>query len=121
MIEMKDAERIAGEWIDAFNAHDLDRIMALYADDLEFTSPLIVKRTGRADGTITSKAELRDYFAASLGSGSELRFDLEAVFSGVSSITALYRNHRGEQVSEMKVLDGEGKATKVFVHHRPAA
>jgi len=119
MIERATAERIAEDWIDAWNAHDLERIMTHYADAVVFTSPLIVRRTGREDGTIRSKSDLRDYFAASLTPGSRLRFELLAVFAGVSGITLHYRNHRAESVMETKVLDAAGKAVRVFVHHRP--
>ncbi|MDA1098046.1 MAG: nuclear transport factor 2 family protein [Proteobacteria bacterium] len=120
MIELAEAERIAADWIDAWNAHDLDRVMAHYADDLVFVSPLIVARTGRKDGTIRSKSELADYFAASLGPGSLLRFELIAVCAGVSSISLHYQNHRQEDVVETKVLDADGRAVQVFVHHRPS-
>jgi len=114
------ARAIAEDWIAAWNAHDLDRVMAHYADDLHFVSPLIVARTGRPDGTITSKADLRAYFAPSLGPGSELHFDLQTVYAGVDGLTMIYRNHRGQEVAETKRLDASGRATRVVVCHRPA-
>ena len=70
------ARAAAQEWIEAWNAHDLERILSHYADPLEFTSPLVVQRLGRADGTIRSREELRDYFAVGVGAGSPLHFDL---------------------------------------------
>jgi len=114
------ARAIAEDWIAAWNAHDLDQVMAHYADDLHFVSPLIVTRTGRADGTITGKADLRAYFAPSLAPGSELRFDLLAVYAGVDSLTMIYRNHRGQEVAETKLLDASVRATRVVVCHRSA-
>ena len=59
------AQATTREWLRAWNQHDLDAVMRLYADRLEFVSPLVVERLGRADGTITRKDELRDYFARS--------------------------------------------------------
>jgi len=35
------AERFAREWYAAWNAHDLDRILSHYADDVEMASPLV--------------------------------------------------------------------------------
>lgn len=121
MIEFDRAQHIAEDWIVAWNDHDLDRVMTHYADDVTFVSPLIVKRTGREDGALRSKDELRAYFAQSLTPESKLRFQLLAVFAGVSSITLLYRNHRDQEVAETKVLDEHGKARTVFVNHRPSS
>jgi len=115
-----DAERaseIATAWLAGWNAHDLDGILSHYADELEFVSPLAVKRLGRADGRVSTKAELRDYFAPSLAPGSELRFELEAVFAGVGSVNILYRNHRGQRVAETMFVNGDGLVDRVYVHH----
>jgi len=120
MMNLSDARQIACGWINAFNDHDLDRVMDFYADDLVFTSPLIVTRMGVDSGTITSKSELRRYFATALGPDSVLIFDLQDVFVGVSSITLLYQNHRNELVAETKILNAEGKAERVYVHHLAA-
>jgi ketosteroid isomerase-like protein len=46
------ARRVAGEWFDAWNAHDLEEVLGHYANDVEFTSPFAVELTGRADGTL---------------------------------------------------------------------
>jgi len=114
------ARAIAEDWIAAWNAHDLDRVMSHYADELHFVSPLIVARSGRADGAITAKAELRAYFAGSLGADSVLRFELLTVCAGVDCLTLIYRNHRGQEVAETKQLDAGGRACAVQVCHRPA-
>ena len=41
------AER-AQEYISAWNAHDLERILAHYADDVEVASPLVPKLLSRS-------------------------------------------------------------------------
>jgi len=51
-IERQFAEQFAQDWIDAWNCHDLDRILAHYADDFEFSSPKIVELMGERTGTI---------------------------------------------------------------------
>ena len=38
----EDATDFANDWIAAWNAHDLDRIVGHYAQKIEFVSPLIV-------------------------------------------------------------------------------
>jgi hypothetical protein len=118
-MKQQQAEAIATDWIAAWNAHDLERILAHYADPLEFTSPLVATRLGRADGTIRSKAELRDYVAAGIAAGSAaLRFELLDVLPGVDSVTLYYRNHRGRTVAETMFFDTAGLVCKAAVHYR---
>jgi len=119
MIDLAKAKEFATGWIAAWNRHDLDAILGHYADALEFTSPLVVERLGRADGTIRDKAELRAYFSPSLRPDSKLRFEPIDVLAGVSSVTLVYRNHRDQIVAETMELDDAGRAVRVTVHHRP--
>lgn len=117
-MDQKQAEEIAADWVAAWNAHDLERILAHYADPLEFTSPLVVERLGRADGTIRTKTDLRGYFAAGIAPGSALQFELIDVLPGVSSVTLYYRNHRGRTVAETMFFDADGLVFKAAVHYR---
>lgn len=117
MITAERAAQVAAEWIAAWNAHDLEAILSHYADDLEFTSPLVVQALKRADGTLRSKAELRGYFALGIGPGSSLRFALLDVLPGVASVTLYYRNHRGQTVAEMIMLDDDNRIVKAMVHY----
>jgi len=117
-MDQQQANAIAADWVEAWNAHDLERILAHYAETLEFTSPLVVERLGRADGTIRRKAELRDYFAVGVGPGSTLRFELLDVLPGVASVTLYYRNHRGRTVAETMFFGADGKVSRAAVHYR---
>ncbi len=112
---------MAEAWLRAWNAHDLDAIVAHYADPLHFTSPNVVLRMGRADGTLHSRAELRDYCAQGLKTQPDLRFDLEDVLLGVDSLALRYRNHRGQRVVEVMHLDGRGQVYRAVVHYARAA
>lgn len=114
----KEAEAFAAEWVAAWNAHDLERILSHYADPLEFISPLVVERLGRDDGAIRSKAELRGYFAAGIAPGSPLSFELIDVLPGVSSVTLYYRNHRGRTVAETMFFGPGGLVERAAVHYR---
>ena len=116
-MDQQQADAIAADWVEAWNAHDLERILSHYADTLEFTSPLILERLGRADGTIRSKAELRPYFAAGIAPGTNLRFELLDVLPGVASVTLYYRNQRGRTVAEVMYFGPDGKVTRAAVHY----
>jgi SnoaL-like domain len=118
VISLEQARDIAERWVRDWNSHDLDAILSHYADELEFTSPLVVERLGRADGTIRSKAELRSYFVIGLAPSSELAFELADVLPGVASVVLYYRNHRSRTVAETMFINAAGKVDKVAVHYR---
>ncbi len=120
MIAAETALAMARDWIDAWNAHDLDAVMTHYADSLEFVSPLVAQRLNRPDGTIRTKPELRDYFSQSLGPDSVLRFELQAVLVRVGSFTTCYTNHRGQSVAEIVFPDARGRIRRAYIHHAPA-
>jgi ketosteroid isomerase-like protein len=49
-------------WIDAFNAHDVERLVALYADDCTHTSPKIRALHPETGGKLVGKAALRTWW-----------------------------------------------------------
>lgn len=121
MMTAAQAREFAQDWHEAWNRHDLEAILAHYADPLEFTSPLVVQRLSRADGTIRNLAELRAYFAVGLAPGSTLRFELLEAIPGVDSVALRYRNHRGQTVIEVMHRNAAGKVDRVMVHYTPLA
>jgi ketosteroid isomerase-like protein len=90
MIERAWAEAFARDWIAGWNAHDLDRILAHYADDFEMTSPLIVQRIGIESGRLKGKEAVRRYWAQGLASTPQLRFELREVMVGVNALAIVY-------------------------------
>lgn len=92
MIERGWAEKFAREWVDAWNAHDLERIFLPYADDFEMTSPLIVERMNVPDGRLKGKSAVRPYWSQGLALTPNLRFELQSVIVGVNSLAILYRS-----------------------------
>jgi len=46
------AQQFAAEWLDAWNAHDLDAILGHFSDDVIFTSPLAQRIVEGSDGGI---------------------------------------------------------------------
>jgi len=82
MITEQKAEQMAREWIEAWNLHDLDAIISHYADNVEFTSPFVMKLLGNPSGTIKGKKALRSYFGKALTAYPDLKFDLIQVLTG---------------------------------------
>lgn len=92
MIDQRRAEDFAREWVEAWNAHDLDRIMAHYDDDVVFTSPFVAEVAGRADGTIEGAASLRPYFTAALARSPDLHFaDVSVSLARAASVSSTAR------------------------------
>ena len=105
-------------WVEAWNSHDLERIMYMYAEPLRFYSPLVVLRTGREDGCISDLASLRAYFGRSLRERPDLRFEFEKAVRGATSLAVLYQNPRGRAVEVMS-FNEQGLITETRVHYFP--
>ena len=120
MITPAFASAFAAEWIAAWNAHDLDRILAHYADDFEMSSPIIRSLAGAASGTLLGKPAIRAYWEKALAAIPGLHFELLDVLTGAHSVTLYYRGHRG-LVAEVFHFGANGKVVKAFAHYADAA
>ena len=107
----------AQEWIAAWNAHDLERILAHYADDVELTSQFVARLTGRSEGSVRGKAALRDYFARGLQAFPTLRFDFIRLYSGVGSCVLEYHSVNGLRTAELMEFDERGNVRRVLAHY----
>ena len=107
----------ANEWVGAWNAHDLDSILNHYDDAVELTSPAAARLLDLADGKVIGHANVRAYFQRGLEAFPELRFDLEDVFWGVTSVVLLFRNQRGSRTAEFMELSPRGKVVKVIANY----
>jgi ketosteroid isomerase-like protein len=115
MISEADAQRIAEEWISAWNRHDLEAIVDHYADDVVSISPLAVTRLGIPDGRIEGKEQLRNYFAGGLEVAKDLHFELQRVLIGVEGMAIYYVRESGRHVVDVMTLNDEGKAATARV------
>ncbi len=66
---------IAQQWFDAFNQHDLQKLLALYADDAQHYSPKLKLRQPETKGLITGKDALRLWWADSFERLPSLRYE----------------------------------------------
>ena len=115
MITREWARAFAKEWIEAWNSHDLDRILSHYTHDVEVTSPLVAERLGRPDGVVKGKDAAREYWLSSMSLEPPLQFESNDVLVGVGQITLYYRNVGRRVVGETLFIDGSGKATSAFI------
>ncbi len=97
----------ADQWIKAWNARDVEAVLAHYADDVVFTSPTAVRVVPESGGTIGGKEALRSYWTLALGGNPDLHFELVAVYAGIDTIAPHYRNQQGGLVIEvLTFVDG---------------
>jgi len=110
------ANQFAREWIEAWNSHDLDRIMTHYAENFEMSSPVIRQLMNIDSGTIKGKIEVRAYWEKALANIPDLHFELVDAYSGVNSVVIQYKGHRGLS-AEVFFFNGEGKVERAFAHY----
>ena len=52
MLTKEFADHFAADWIDSWNAHDMDRILSHYTEDFEMSSALIVQIANEPSGKL---------------------------------------------------------------------
>jgi|ERR1700722_9138965 hypothetical protein len=111
------ADEFAKDWIKAWNDHQIEAILSHYAEDVEFTSPFIVRLLNQPNGTISGLSDLRAYFLKGLEAYPDLRFELIEVLEGVNSVTLYYHSVKNLMSAEVMVFNEKGKVSKVIAHY----
>lgn len=101
----------AESWIEAWNRHDLDAVLARFSDDFEFSSPFIRQFTDEPSGRLVGKEAVRTYWRKALTRLPDLHFELVNVLAGVDCLTILYRGHRGLS-AEVFQFGSDGRAVR---------
>jgi ketosteroid isomerase-like protein len=107
------AAELAAEWVEAWNAHDLDAIIDLYAPGIVFQTPTIIDSLGIPDGRVEGLEDLREHFSRGLERLPDLRFELERVYCGVRSLAMTYRWADGTPVCELHEYDSQERIERV--------
>ncbi|MBA2402340.1 MAG: nuclear transport factor 2 family protein [Bradyrhizobium sp.] len=115
-----DAARLASlgrEWIAAWNSHDLERVLAMYAEDSEMTSDRIPALGFDASGTLRGKDRLRAYWGMALQRLPDLHFELIDIYVSPDSVVVFYQNDRGARICEYLRVDAEGRIRQGSANH----
>jgi hypothetical protein len=116
-LQVSFARAFAEEWVNGWNSHDLERILAHYDDEVILTSPVALKLLG-GDGTVRGKAALGEYFLRGLEAYPDLRFDLIDALWGTETIVICYINNvRGSKTAEVMLLNAAGKIRRVWANY----
>lgn len=104
---MPTPQAFADAWVKAWNAHDVEAVLAHFHDDVVFSSPVAARVVPESRGVVRGKAALRDYWTTALAGMPDLHFEVLGVYRGESSLVINYRNQRGGLVNEVLLFDGE--------------
>ena len=113
-----DGRRFAKEWVEAFNSHDLERILGHYAPTIELISPLYLRFTGGLSDAVHGIDGLRQYFGGALNRYPDLCFTLLEVAAGSRGICIRYRSNLEARIAmECIEFDAGGKAVRALCHY----
>ena len=118
-MDAESARKFGKEWVDAWNAHDLDRILSHYAEELHYSSPLVLERIAGSDGVIRDRRSLKAYVQTGLAKNPDLWFSLREVLLGAHGVTLYYDNARGGRTAEYFEFDTAGEVIKVIACYSP--
>jgi hypothetical protein len=107
-VDIEAARGFAQAWVEAWNAHDLDAVLAHFSDDAEFSSPVALQLLPETEGVLRGKAAIRAYWEIGLERIPDLHFEVKGVYAGLATVVINYQNHVGALVCEVLHLDATG-------------
>lgn len=116
VVDREFAEHFARDWIDAWNSHDIERVLSHYAEDFEMSSPVIVQVAGEPSGTLRGKDAVGAYWAKALALVPDLRFELVTTLVGAGSIVLYYKGARG-MAAEVFHFGPDRKVARAYAHY----
>ncbi|MDT5101738.1 MAG: hypothetical protein QOC76_5475 [Mycobacterium sp.] len=112
-------QQFADDWVQAWNSHDVEAVLAHFHHDVVFSSPIAARVLPDSLGVVRGKEALRHYWTTALALLPDLYFEVIAVYQGESTLVINYRNHRGELVNEVLTFDApscEWVTARIWAH-----
>ena len=114
MIDKVFAQQFASDWIDAWNDHDLERLLRHFSDDFEAWAPAISLVTHDSAGVLRGKAAVMAPWGEARQLIPEVRFELISTLVGETSVTLYYKGVRGRLAAETFCFGPELKIVSVL-------
>ncbi len=110
---------IARLWFEAFNAHDLEALLSLYAHDAQHFSPKLKVRQPETNGLIKGKAALRSWWKEAFDRLPTLNYEVLKLTADDEQVFMEYVRHvQGDEdlrVGEvLEIRDGLIVASRVY-------
>ncbi len=106
-VVVRDAIAFSQQWVQAWNAHDIEAVLQHFHEDVVFTSPVAAALLPESAGAVRGKPALRAYWNLAVQRAPDLRFAVEGVYEGIDTIVITYRNQNGALVNEVLTFDGD--------------
>jgi len=111
--------RLAERWLEAFNAHDVEALVALYAEDATHTSPKIRTLHPDTGGKLQGRAALAAWWKDSSARLPGLRYELTGITASDDRVFIEYIRHApGQEPSPVAevfdVRNGRICASRVY-------
>jgi ketosteroid isomerase-like protein len=112
-------EAIAIKWLAAFNEHNLDNLLALYAEDAQHYSPKLKQHLPETNGLVTGKNTLRNWWKDAFDRLPTLQYKATSLTANSERIFMEYTRHvAGEKellVAEvLEIKNGLIYASRVY-------
>jgi len=91
-------KQIALKWFEAFNEHDLEKLLSLYDENAEHYSPKLKIRKPETNGLIKRKNNLRSWWKDSFDRLPTLRYEVKKLTADNEQVFMEYIRHvEGEE------------------------
>lgn len=91
-------KNIALKWFEAFNEHNLEKLLSLYDDNAEHYSPKLKIRRPETNGLVKGKSSLRDWWKDSFDRLPTLRYEVQKLTADEEQVFMEYIRHvEGEE------------------------
>lgn len=91
-------KQIAVKWFDAFNKHDLEKLLSLYDDNAQHYSPKLKIRKPETQGLIKGKSALREWWQDAFERLSSLQYEVIKLTADEEQVFMEYIRHvEGEE------------------------
>jgi hypothetical protein len=107
----------ANNWINDWNSHDFEKILAHYSDDIEVTTPMIQISLGIETGTLYGKLAVASYWQNALKKFPDLNFELIEVTESINSVAIYYKSVMNKRAIEVMFFNEQGKVNKMIAFY----
>ncbi len=112
-------EQIARQWFEAFNQHNLEALLKLYADDAQHYSPKLAAHRPETKGLIKGKEALRDWWKDAFDRLPTLQYTCTSLTANSQRVFMEYirkvNNEPDMSVAEvLEIKDGTVIASRVY-------
>lgn len=86
-------KQMALKWFEAFNAHDLEKLLSLYDDNAQHFSPKLKVRKPETQGLIKGKPALRDWWQDAFDRLPSLQYEVIKLTADEEQVFMEYIRH----------------------------